>query len=95
MYSTTQNYLYIKKKSLYKQKYKNTLANPSRTMNLNNVSTLQLNSTPSNPATSPTNIMPVLPAPFYEIYTIDPSGTLFGETYPCNQNVWKKYLLHC
>ena len=88
MYSTTQNYLYIKKRTLCKTKNKNTLATPSRTMNLNNVPTLQLNS----PVTCPTNINSILSSPFYEVYTIDPSGTLFGQSYPCNENVWKKFV---
>lgn len=93
MYFTTENYLYVKKRKLCckRQNKKNTLANPNRTMNLNNVPTMQLNS----PVTCPTNITPILSAPFFEIYTIDPSGALFGQSsYPCNENVSKKYLVN-
>lgn len=72
MYETTQNYLYIKKRRLCKDNNKNTIAYPTRILNLQGVPTLQLN----NPITCPTNITPVLPAPFYEVYTIDPSGAL-------------------
>ena len=72
MYYKNQNYLYIKK-NICKKNNKNTIAYPTRILNLQGVPTLQLN----NPITCPTNITPVLPAPFYEVYTIDPSGALF------------------
>jgi len=85
MYSTTQNYLYIKKRTLCNKKNKNTLANPTRILNLSGVPTLQLN----QPITCPTNIDPLI-GPFYEVYTIDPSGALFGET--TYVNVLEKYV---
>ena len=88
MYSTTtKNYLSIKKNKLYKNN-KNTI----RILDLNGVPVLRLNS----PVTYPTNINPTLlsTVPFYEAYTIDPSGALFGQTsYPCNINTWKKYVV--
>ena len=93
MYSTTtQNYLCIKKRKLCKKKNKNTI----RILDLNGVPTLRLNA----PVICPTSINPTLlsTVSFYEAYTIDPSGVLFGETsYQCNINAWKKYvvLLNC
>ena len=92
MYLTTQNYLYIKKRTLCKRKNKNTLANPTRILNLQGIPTLQLN----NPVTCPTNIDPSnLDIPFYEAYTIDPSGALFGEApYPCNVNTLEKNIFY-
>jgi hypothetical protein len=88
MYSTTQNYLYIKKRTLCNKKNKNTLADPSRILNLSSVPTLQLN----QPITCPTNIDPSI-GPFYEVYTIDPSGVLF-EQLSCvgHVNVLEKYV---
>ena len=68
MYFTNQNYLYVKKRTLCKKKNKNTLANPTRILNLNGIPTLQLN----NPPTWPTTIDPLI-GPFYEVYTIDPT----------------------
>jgi len=95
MYSTTQTYLYIKKRTLCKKKNQNSLVNPNRTLNLQGVPTLELNNVSPIPPTCPTNIMPILPAPFFEVYTIDPSGSLFGKSpYPCNKNAWEKYLVY-
>jgi len=68
---------------------------PSTKLDLQGVPTLQLNSTILAPIQCPTNIMSTLTAPFYEVYTIDPSGALFGQTtYPCIENAWKKYLVN-
>ena len=86
--ATTQTYLSIKKSKLCK----NTKQNTIRILDLNGVPVLQVNS----PVTYPTNINPTLlsTVPFYEAYTIDPSGALFGQTsYPCNINTWKKYVV--
>lgn len=94
MYGTTQNYLYIKKRTLCKRKNKNTLANPTRILNLQGIPTLQLNNVQPIPPTCPTNIDPnyTTISPFYEAYTIDPSG---GQTlYPCTIDTWKKYLVY-
>ena len=97
MYQSNQNYLYIKKKELCNKKNTNTTAYPTRILDLQGVPTLQKN----NPVTSPTNIISTSTASyestldnvFYELYTIDPSGALFGQsTYPCNINEWKKYV---
>lgn len=87
--STTQNYLYKKKSTLCKQTNDlNSSGNPNRILNLSGVPTLQLN----NPPICPTNIDLSIGS-FYEVYTIDPSGALFGETtYPCDNNTWKKYV---
>lgn len=93
MYGTTQNYLYIKKRTLCKRKNKNTLANPTRILNLQGIATLQLN----NPITCPTNIDQTIldTEPFYEAYTIDPSGALFGEaSYPCSANTLEKNVFY-
>jgi len=91
MYSTTQTYLYNKKRKLCKQTIDvNSSGNPNRILNLSGVPTLELN----NPSTCPTNIEPSPILPFYEVYTIDPSGALFGQTpYPCDANTWKKYVV--
>lgn len=93
MYSTTQNYLYIKKRTLCKKiNTVNSSGNPNRILNLSGVPTLQLN----HPETCPTTIDPSFSTigPFYEVYTIDPSGELFGQTpYPCDANTWKKYVV--
>ena len=78
MYQTNENYLYIKKRILCKQNNKNTLACPSRISNLQGAPTLLMN----NPVTSPTNIMPILPAAFYEVYTI-----VRDETCPDNPSI--------
>jgi hypothetical protein len=81
--------MYITKRTLCKKKNKNTLANPTRILNLNGIPTLQLN----QPSTCPTNVNPSI-RPFYEVYTIDPSGALFGQTpCPCNIDAWKKYVV--
>jgi hypothetical protein len=81
--------MYITKRTLCKKKNTNTLANPTRILNLNGIPTLQLN----QPSTCPTNINPSI-GPFYEVYTIDPSGALFGQTpHPCNIDAWKKYVV--
>ena len=91
MYSSTLNYLYKKKRTLCKQTNDvNSSGNPNRILNLNGVPTLQLN----QPLTCPTTIDPSPTLPFYEVYTIDPSGALFGQTsYPCDANTWKKYVV--
>ena len=91
MYSSTQSYLYKKKSTLYKKPNDvNSSGNPNRILNLSGVSTLQLTQT----LTSPTTINPSPTLPFYEVYTIDPSGSLFGQTpYPCDANTWKKYVV--
>ena len=91
MYSTSQNYLYKKKRTLCKQTNDvNSSGNPNRILNLSGVPTLQLTQT----LTSPTTINPSPTLPFYEVYTIDPSGELFGQTpYPCDANTWKKYVV--
>jgi hypothetical protein len=82
--------MYIKKRTWCEKKNKNTLANPTRILNLNGIPTLQLN----NPVICPTNINPSI-GPFYEVYTIDPSGALFGQTsYKCDVNAWKKYVVY-
>jgi len=57
-------------------------------LDLKGVEVLQLN----NPKTVPTNITSIS-KPFYEIYTIDPEGELFGKT-PCGLNNYKKYLVY-
>jgi hypothetical protein len=103
MYQSNQHYLYIKKKELCNKKNTNTTAYPTRILDLQGVPTLQKN----NPVTSPTSIIPTSTLydttstlydttsnnTFYELYTIDPSGALFGQsTYPCNINEWKKYV---
>ena len=91
MYSTTQSYLYKKKSILCKKPNDvNSSGNPNRILNLSGVPTLQLTQT----STCPTNIDPSPTLPFYEVYTIDPSGELFGQTpYPCDANTWKKYVV--
>ena len=70
--------------------------NPTRILDLQGVPTLELNSVSPIPPTCPTNINPdLLIDPFYEVYTIDPSGALFGQTsYPCNINAWKKNVVY-
>ena len=76
-----------------KRKNKNTLANPTRILNLQGIPTLQLN----NPVTCPTNINQTIldTEPFYEAYTIDPSGALFGEaSYPCSANTLEKNVFY-
>jgi hypothetical protein len=57
-------------------------------LDLQGVKVLQLN----NPKTVPTNIKSIS-KPFYEIYTIDPEGDLFGKTL-CGLNNYKKYLVY-
>ena len=91
MYSSTQSYLYKKKSTLCKKPNDvNSSGNPNRILNLSGVPTLQLTQT----LTSPTTINPSPTLPFYEVYTIDPSGELFGQTpYPCDANTWKKYVV--
>lgn len=97
MYNTTDTYLYVKKNKLCKKQNPNTLANPTRIINLQGIPTLQLNNVQPTPPTCPTNIDPnyTTISPFYEAYTIDPSGALFGQTlYPCTIDTWKKYLVY-
>ena len=65
-------YAMTKKNWLHEKRNGNTPANPNIIVNLQGVPTLQLNS--AILPTCPTNIMSILQSPFYEIYTIDPSG---------------------
>lgn len=84
MYQTNQNYLYSKKKALCNKKNTNTLAYPTRIIDLQGVITLQGNRIPDTSITVPPD-----PQPFYELYTIT---SLDQSSYPCNINAWKKYV---
>ena len=66
---------------MYKQKCNYTK------LDLQGVKVLQL----TKSKTVPTNIG--ISKPFYEIYTIDPEGDLFGKT-PCGLHNYKKYLVY-